>query len=406
MRVVQVPVKQPDKKPRKTRRIWRVVLIVVLLAGLVNYLRPLPAATIQLDALKLPAASTPNLAWPRYGEAAIGADGYGLLASHGNQKPLATASITKVITALCVLQKKPLSPGQTGPTITIGPADAGIYQDYAAEDGSLIPVNVGEKLSEYQALQALMIPSADNVADTLAVWAFGSQSAYASYARQWLLQNGLSQTHIGSDASGFSDDTTSTANDLVQLGLLAAENPVLMDIAAQQSADLPVVGTVYNYNQVLGQSGITGLKTGNNESDPGAFLFTANMVLGNRRFTLTGAVMGAPSLSKALHDSVALVDSMRRNFHTVNVLQAGQKVGQAHTAWGATAPVIVAKTVQLNRWQATPLITRHSFHPTNGTQPATLGALEVASGENESSTPVVIQHPAAGPSWLWRLTRH
>jgi D-alanyl-D-alanine carboxypeptidase (penicillin-binding protein 5/6) len=45
-------------------------------------------------------------------------------------------------------------------------------------------VQLGEELSEYQALQALLLPSANNIAETLARWAFGSIDAYNAYANQ------------------------------------------------------------------------------------------------------------------------------------------------------------------------------------------------------------------------------
>ena len=52
---------------------------------------------------------------PGYGDSAISAVGYpGFLATGGGTAPLPIASITKIITALVVLQKEPLSGRRAG----------------------------------------------------------------------------------------------------------------------------------------------------------------------------------------------------------------------------------------------------------------------------------------------------
>ena len=55
------------------------------------------------------------LSFPGYGGSAIGAVGFdGVLAHSGSTAPLPMASITKLITALVVLQAKPLAPAPRG----------------------------------------------------------------------------------------------------------------------------------------------------------------------------------------------------------------------------------------------------------------------------------------------------
>ena len=54
--------------------------------------------------------------WPGYGASAIGAVGFpGVLAASGSDQALPMASITKIVTALTVLQAKPLAVGEAGP---------------------------------------------------------------------------------------------------------------------------------------------------------------------------------------------------------------------------------------------------------------------------------------------------
>jgi len=388
------------------RRHWQpyllALLILVVAAGAVNYFRPLPSATASLE-ITAPATVTPKLAWPSDAEASVGAAGYGVLGTSGSQTPIATASIAKVITALCVLQKKPLQIGQSGPTYTVDTTDMSIYQNYVAEDGSLLPVQLGENLTEYQALEALMIPSANNIADSLVRWVFGSQAAYTTYADAFLTQHNINNTNIGSDASGFDPSTTSVPTDLTELGLLASQNPVLMQIASQSSVSLPIIGTATNYDTVLGQAGITGLKTGNNNVDLGAFLFTATKQINGQSIQLSGSVMGAPSLDTALQESVALAASLEAGFQQATITQAGQKVGMLRAPWGANAPIQTSQSVELTRWEGTPIALQH--HLDTHVQSGVIGSLQAVAGSAKSTSPLRLAYALAKPSFFWRLTR-
>lgn len=394
---------QPAIPRRRIGRWWLLPVVAIVIAGAGNYLRPLPVPVATLSVVAPTGASEPLLAWPSNGQAAVAADGYGLLGTNGDIKPLATASIAKVITALCVLQKQPLTPGQNGPTYTIGANDVDIYNTYVAENGSLVSVVAGEKLTEYQALQALMIPSANNIADSLVRWVFGSHAAYDTYATQFLAQQGLNDTHIGSDASGYDPSTTSTASDLATLGLLALKNPVLMQIAGQKQATLPVVGTVNNYDTILGVQGITGLKTGNNDANPGAFLFTATTTIGDKQIPLTGSVMGAADLQTALQNTIQLVASLQQGFEQVTVASKGQEVGKTTAAWGASAPIVAQQPLQLVRWKATPLTEIH--HLNTNVRSGTVGTMTLSAGKAQSKTNLQLARPLGGPSFWWRLTR-
>ncbi len=337
-------------------------------------------------------------------QAAIAAQGYGLLGTNGDPKPLATASIAKVIVALCVLDKQPLEPGQTGPKYTVTADDVAGYQKTVAMGGSALPVTKGEQLTEYQALEALMIPSANNVADSLTRWVFGSHDAYATYAAAYLQKHGLNDTRIGPDASGFNAGTVSTASDLTSLGLLALQNPTLMEIAGKTTANFPVAGTVTNYNTVLGTNGITGLKTGNNAADPGAFLMTAKVHVGDTTVLVTGAVMGAADLPTALRGSAQLAGSLQQAFEQVHVSTAGQAMGTVHAAWGASATIITDKPLQLVRWKGTRLSETHRIDASKHS--GQIGTIQITAGQAKTSALLKLQQPLPGPSFWWRLTRH
>jgi D-alanyl-D-alanine carboxypeptidase (penicillin-binding protein 5/6) len=158
------------------------IVLLLLVAGLAawNYLRPIPAvaATGSVHTSETIAGTPPALPWPSRGSGAISVKGLGFIASSGNEQPIPAASVTKVMTALLILEDKPLQKDQQGPTITITDADVAGYEADAANKESVAAVRSGEQITELEALQGLLIPSANNLAETLARWDAGSIDAF------------------------------------------------------------------------------------------------------------------------------------------------------------------------------------------------------------------------------------
>src|SRR6202022_3063452 len=119
----------------------------------------------------------------------------------------------------------------------------------------------GETLTELEALEALLIPSANNIAETLARWDAGTVAAFVTKMNQHAADLHLAHTTFA-DPAGVSLQTVSTPSDLLLLGMAAMKDGVLAQIVGLPQATLPVAGTVYNVNAALGQSGIIGIKTG------------------------------------------------------------------------------------------------------------------------------------------------
>ena len=255
-----------------------------------------------------------NLKWPDSVEGAISIKDTNFNYNNGTFKPSPTASVAKLITSLVVLNKYPLSLNQQGPELTISTNDESIYKNYLAQDGSVTYVSEGEKISEYQLLESMLLPSSDNAADTLALWAFGSLKNYQTAANDFLKSNGLYDTTVGSDASGLSPDTMSTPNDLLKLGTLAVNNPVIKDIVSMKSASLPGIGVKTNYNSLLGKLGIDGIKTGNTDQAGGVLLTSSEINIEGKNLTLLSSVMKTSSLSTALSSSEDIVSKFRNNF--------------------------------------------------------------------------------------------
>jgi D-alanyl-D-alanine carboxypeptidase (penicillin-binding protein 5/6) len=397
------------KRPGVRAAVVAVVFFVIIILGsIVNFARPLPAVHADNKPITTDLGTT-NMQWPGVGEAAIGADGFGLLDQTQTQTPLPTASIAKVITSLAVLEKKPLNPGENGPSLTISQSDVDLYNKYAAEDGSRVLVQVGEQISERQIIEALMLPSANNLADSAAVWTFGSVDNYISYANQMLGRLGLTHTTVSGDASGFLPGTVSTPADLVKLGALVLQNPVLTKVVAEPQATLPVAGTVYNVDSMLGTDGIIGIKTGNTDQAGGCFLFAATHQMSpTQTVTIVGAVMGAPDLQSALNDAVPMLESAKDNLDLTTFAHAGDTIGTYTLPWGKTINAVAQHDVTAVTWkgkQATPTVTLNNL---KGIQQkdSRVGTISVDKGTLEASSPVVLQQIMPAPSAAWRIFRN
>ena len=216
-----------------------------------------------------------------------------------NQHAAAIASVAKVMTAYLVLRDHPLGVGEDGPTITLGDADVADTDRRRGQEESIVPVAAGEQLTERQALQALLLPSANNIAGVLARWDAGSEDRFVD--RMNAIARSLGMTHTRyTDPSGYDPDTVSTAADQVRIVDRAMRLPVFASIVATPSATLPVAGTVHNTDALLGHDGFVGVKTGSDDAAGGCFAFRAIRWVGGRRTTITGVVLGQPG-----HDQIA-----------------------------------------------------------------------------------------------------
>ena len=168
------------------------------------------------------------------------------------------------MTAYLVLRDHPLRLGEDGPTITLTDADVADTDRRRRQQESVVPIAAGEQLTERQALQALLLPSANNIAAVLARWDAGSADRFV--ARMNATARSLGMTHTRyTDPSGYDDATVSTAADQVRIVDRAMRLPVFASIVATPSATLPVAGTVHNTNTLLGHNGFVGVKTGSTE---------------------------------------------------------------------------------------------------------------------------------------------
>ena len=233
------------------------------------------------------------VSWPAEGTSAADISGIGVADGPGATRQVPIASIAKLMTAYVILQDHPLPAGGSGPDITVQPSEAAAYPAQARDGDSLVPVAAGEAISERHALEALLLPSADNMAWILARWDAGSQAAFTAKMNATARTLGMTGTSY-TDASGLDSATTSTAADQVRLGMAAMHVPVLAAITAMPAAVIPVAGVIRNTNTLLGQDGITGLKTGSTQAAGGCLLIAAWQQVSGRKDMIVAAVFGQP----------------------------------------------------------------------------------------------------------------
>jgi D-alanyl-D-alanine carboxypeptidase (penicillin-binding protein 5/6) len=249
--------------------------------------------------------------WPAHGQGAY-VLGDGRPAVSPNEQPVPIASLAKVMTAYLVLKHYPLGSGDTGRLFSVDQGDVGDTEARRRENQSIVDVRAGEQLSERDALMAIMLPSANNVAVLVARQVDGSVAGFVAEMNRTARALGMSHTTY-TDPSGFDERTVSTALDQLRLAEVVADNDTLAAIMATTSYTLPVAGTVTNTNTLLGQDGFVGMKTGSDDAAGGCFMFRSwrHTVRGNE--PLTGVVLGQPGhnlITAGLYAAKQLVDRL------------------------------------------------------------------------------------------------
>jgi len=253
--------------------------------------------------------------WPQRGQGAL-VLGNGRPAASPREQPVPIASLAKVMTAYLILERYPLSGAQEGFTIVVTAAQAHAAAQDAARGESAVAVRAGERLTERQLLQALLIPSGNNIARMLAALLAGSETSFLAEMNAEARALGMDRTFY-TDPSGFDPSTVSTAADQLRVFRRAMRFRVFRQIVSTASVTLPVVGAVTNFNPLIAE-GYAG-KTGSDSAGGGGCLaFFTGVTVGGRRLTAVGVVLGqgegsrtsailaaAGEAAKRLVDSVA-----------------------------------------------------------------------------------------------------
>lgn len=397
---------------RRRQRIPAFVFLAPLLAlmvlGAFQYVRPVPGVTVTTLVTAQTVLGEPRgmVALPPSGAAAVHVKGLGTIAATPDDTPRPIASVTKTMTAYVILKYHPLAPGERGPTVTITQADVTAYLNAAREDQSVVPVAAGQVYTLYDMLRLLLIPSANNFADILAVWDAGSLPAFVAKMNAEAAALGMTHTTYA-DASGFSPRSVSTARDQLILAMAAMENPVFAEIVGQAEATVPNVGRVFNTNPVLGQEGIIGIKTGFTDEAGGCLLFAARREAAGQTYEIFGIVLGQPSRPLAFDAARRLVAAVAAGTQRVPAMAAGRVIATLEAPWGAKADIVASEDVSMLLWPGMALESALAVETVSAplAEGTTVGALSLRLGEQTRTVPLTLAEPLRKPSLWWRLTR-
>jgi len=367
-------------------------------------LAPLHAVSPEVSQRTVPPGAAAVLDFPGYGGSAIGAVGFdGVLAQSGSTSPLPMASITKLVTALVVLQAKPLAVGAEGPKVTMTAADVALYQHYRSVDGQVVTVKSGFVFTEHELLELALIHSANNYATSLALWAFGSMDAYLATTKAWIAAHKLTSMTI-TDPTGLDPTDVADTADLLQLGKLALADPVLAPIVGTVSLTMHDVGVLTNTNTLLGYDGVEGIKTGTLNGAGSNLLFAARHRVGSATVEVIGVVLGGSTHQAVDSDIRSLLTGVLAGFHEVTLAKKGDAFAGYRTDWGQKVSAIAEKDASLVTWGDQKVTVTVSAAPVStGARGQAVGTATFTVGGRSVSVPLGLAARVDDPGPGWRL---
>lgn len=390
----------------RTRNFILFPLIAIVAGGAIQVFRPLPSVQLRVAQNQPRLPGELSVPFPNQGQVAIGEQSLGPVAETPHQEPVAIASLTKMMTAYLLLQARPLKVGEDGPISTLTATDVAEYEKCKANGYSLIKVTAGEKLTERQQLEALLLPSADNIATLIAKELAGSEANFVEKMNETAQSLGMKQTTYA-DASGVNPATVSTAHDQILLAQAVMQIRVFRDVVRMPQADLPVAGRVYNVNFMVGKQGITGIKTGSTLAAGSCFVGSYPVTIDGTPRLMLCAVLGQRSLHEAITSNTNLLHGVAPQFKNYQVPVPSDGLAQLTTAWKQTANLKPSQPLHVFGYPGMPITL--SAKLTQGTLPIPAGqkvaVLTAAAGQASMSIDLVLEQPLQQPDLLWRLHR-
>jgi D-alanyl-D-alanine carboxypeptidase (penicillin-binding protein 5/6) len=251
-------------------------------------------------------------------------------------RPRPVASLTKVMTALVVLERADLHD-----MVRIDARAVFERDDYGA--GSTIGLRAGERLTVRQLLAATLLGSANDAADALAIHVSGGVDAFVSLMQRRAHQLGMARTRFFS-ANGLDDRGRSTPSDLVLLSRAAVSTPGFTALTGTKFITIRspqrAPRRIQNRNVLLWlYPGAFGMKTGSTVRAGYCLIATARR--GGRR--LVTIVLDAPG--EAFSDAATLLNYGFGGFEERTIVREGEDVGVVSLP-GGDVPVVTATSME------------------------------------------------------------
>ncbi|MBI5310550.1 MAG: D-alanyl-D-alanine carboxypeptidase [Actinobacteria bacterium] len=328
-----------DSPARRTRAV--VFAALVLVAGLA-LLSTVPAGaadgvtrTVTSKTVDVRTPRMPTGVSMKAGIVSDAATGRALWAMHPRQKRL-IASTTKTMTALVALSRS--EPGDV--------LRATSYRHDAAE--SVLGLKPGEKMTVRDLLAALMLYSANDAADTLALrLGGGSRANFVAAMNRRARALGMTDTVFGNPVGLDTPLTQSTARDMAKLAAAAMDDPELSAIVGRKRATLRSgsrTRRIVNRNKlVLRHDFVDGVKTGHTMK--AGYLLVGSATKDDAR--VVSVVMGAPTEAARDRDSLKLLRFGRAFFKSVEPVSSGRTITDLPVALqDIEAPVYAKRDVR------------------------------------------------------------
>ncbi|WP_052226230.1 D-alanyl-D-alanine carboxypeptidase family protein [Microbacterium mangrovi] len=398
----------PSLVPRRRRRraaIWvPIVVVVALLAAYCGTTLFWPIDAIAPKVAAVAVTPVPSdkvtMTWPKHGAGAVSVPSFtGTPASTSAQ--LSMASITKVVTVLTVLERKPLASGQ-GPRYRFTAKDRVSYHHYLQRNESALDVPVGGSLTQYQMLQGILIGSASNYADRISKDTFGSNAAFVAAATGLLHKNGITGITIV-DPTGFERGNKATPEALMKLAALAMKDSTVAGIVGMHEVHLPGAGTVHNTNGIVTDDGVDGLKTG---TLVGYDLLAGKTIQVNGvKVRLFATTLYQPS--EAARNAVTrdLFAQLEKQLRVKPSVPRGTTVGEVRTVWGEKVPVVARDDAGVVLWNgdAADVSTSLTLHDQR-TKGSVVGSVRATGPLDSAKVDAVLARDVDPPTPWWRLT--
>lgn len=411
------PAETPVRTAVRRVKIWTpLVLLLLIVFAIVQVMRPLPEPSLELTAKPTYTfeGGETKLSWPGQGQSAVMIDGVGSLGSEGAQKSAPIASVAKVMTAHVILQEHPLKGDEEGETITV---DQKAEDESKRPDESTAPLAKGQRLSQRQMLQLLMIPSGNNAARLLARWDAGSEDAFIDKMNEAAKELGMTGSTY-TDPSGLEKTTVSTATDQLKLARAVMRNEVFRKIVDMPETEIEGIdGKIYNNNNLLLQPGVSGIKTGSSTPAGGNLLWSANTKVDGKVLWIYGAVMGQQagtgrvydSLELSLQKSLKLIKDAQEAPTSATVVKKGDVVGYVDNGFGGQTPVIATKNLKAVGWSGLEVelkVTDNGEGIDHAAKAGSeVGMVTVGTGTGKVTAPVVLQSDLTEPAFGDKLAR-
>ncbi|MBR2521821.1 MAG: D-alanyl-D-alanine carboxypeptidase [Coriobacteriales bacterium] len=252
---------------------------------------------------------------------------------------LAMASLTKIMTAMVVLDK-----GNLNDSITVS-------KNAAKTDGSTAELRSGDVLTTEQLLYCMMLPSGNDAAVALAEHYGGRTDGFVKMMNEKAKELGMDSTSFSSPTGLTDKGNYTTCNDYTKLVMYAMKNDTFRKVVAAKSFTYKSTSRGYdiklkNTNELLTRyEGMIGVKTGFTDKAGYCFVGAAE----DSGIELYTVLLYCKSEEQRFNDCITLLNWGFKHYHNITLLDAETVVGEAVDTdyLDVTVPIVPAESVSI-----------------------------------------------------------